>query len=63
MVPQGTDDRYGDEEAKRRFEAALRGARVASPKPMKDFIGKGKRATARAKSRVKTTAQSGPKSP
>jgi hypothetical protein len=56
-------DTYSDEEAKRRFEAALRGARLASPTPMKDFIGKSKRATTRAKSRVKKTAQSGPKSP
>lgn len=45
------DGQYSKEEAKRRFEAALRGARLASPTPMKDIVGKGH------KSRVKKTAQ------
>ena len=31
------DDQYGEEETKRRFEAALRGARLAAPQPMKDI--------------------------
>jgi hypothetical protein len=51
------DERYSDEEAKRRFETALRGASVAAPMPMKDIVGKGR------KSRVKKTVQAKPKSP
>jgi hypothetical protein len=30
------DEQYSDEEAQRRFEAALRGARLATPQPVKD---------------------------
>ena len=30
-------DQYGEEESTRRFEAALRGARAATPQPMKDI--------------------------
>jgi len=30
------DEQYTDEEAQRRFEAALRGARLATPQPVKD---------------------------
>ena len=48
--PKDGNETYSDEESKRRFEAALRGARLATPKPMSDFVGTGKRATARAKS-------------
>ena len=29
-------DQFSDEEAKRRFEAALRGARITGHKPLKD---------------------------
>jgi len=53
-----SDDRtteFTEDEAKRRFEAALRGARIASPMPMKDIVGNGR------KSRVKKTAQAKPK--
>lgn len=32
-----TTDSFGKNEAKRRFEAALRGARVAEPQPMKSM--------------------------
>jgi hypothetical protein len=52
-----SDERYSDEEAKRRLENALRGARIAAPMPMKDIVGKGRR------SRVKKTPQAKPKSP
>jgi hypothetical protein len=45
------NEHYSDEEATGRFDAALRGARTASPTPMKDIVGKGH------KSRVKKTAQ------
>ena len=31
-----SDDQFSPEEVKHRFEAALRGARIAGPKPMKD---------------------------
>jgi hypothetical protein len=34
---------YGDEEAKRRFEATVRGARVAVPTPMKEIPPKRKK--------------------
>jgi hypothetical protein len=32
-----TEDQYNDQEAKRRFEAAVRGAFSTPPKPMKDI--------------------------
>jgi len=31
------DDRFDEQEAKRRFEAALRGARAVGPLPMKEL--------------------------
>jgi len=49
-------DKYSDEETQRRFEAALRGARIATPQPMKDIVGKGDY-------RIKKTARSKPKLP
>jgi hypothetical protein len=63
MRPKTTDDQYTEQETQRRFEASLRGARLATPHPMKDFIGKGERAAAKGKSRVKKTTQAKPKSP
>jgi hypothetical protein len=38
-VPREFDEKntYGEQEAKRRFEAALRGARAAAAHPMKDI--------------------------
>jgi hypothetical protein len=33
----GDSDQYSDEEAQRRFEAALRGAREVGHEPMKDI--------------------------
>jgi hypothetical protein len=53
-----TEDQYDDEETKRRFEAALRGSRLAPQQPMKEIVGGGKGAALRSKSRVKKTAQS-----
>jgi hypothetical protein len=35
--PKNQDDQYSDEEAKRRFEAALRGAREVGHEAMKDI--------------------------
>ena len=54
---------FDEEETKRRFEAALRGARLAAPHPMKDIIGKSERAVAKGKNRVKKTVQARPKAP
>jgi hypothetical protein len=34
------EDEYGSEESKRRFEAALKGARIAGHKPMESLIKK-----------------------
>lgn len=36
MGSKPTDENYSAEEAGRRLEAALRGARLAAPHPMKD---------------------------
>jgi hypothetical protein len=51
-----SDEQYSDEEAKRRFDAALRGARAAEPKPMKDIPPKRRE---KASSR-RTTKKKGP---
>ena len=40
MAKEKTEDRYGEQEAQRRFEAALRGARLAGHKPMKSITPK-----------------------
>jgi hypothetical protein len=40
MPSEPSDDQYSKREAKRRFEQALRGARIAGHKPMKDVVGK-----------------------
>jgi hypothetical protein len=37
MANSPKDDGYSDEETKRRFEAALRGARAVGHEPMKDI--------------------------
>jgi hypothetical protein len=44
MKPSKTkpDDQYSPEEAKKRMEAALRGARLAGHKPMEEIKGAGK---------------------
>jgi hypothetical protein len=55
MARDSVDQTFDDEEAERRFSAALRGARIAAPMPMKDIVGK------RRKSRVKKTVQAKPK--
>ena len=36
-MTKNRSDLYGPDEAQRRFEAALRGARAAEPQPMKDI--------------------------
>lgn len=40
MAMAKSDERYGKKEAQRRFEQALRGARIAGHKPMKDVLRK-----------------------
>jgi hypothetical protein len=40
MSPKQIDDQYSDEEARRRFEAALHGAREVGHEPMKDISPK-----------------------
>jgi hypothetical protein len=61
MEQDQNSDSYSDEEAKRRFEQALRGARVAGHKPMKDVAGKkpkrGKKSSTKSRQRKK---QGGP---
>jgi hypothetical protein len=61
VMSNSTPDCFDGDEAQRRFEAALRGARAASPHKMSEFIGKDKRDRAIPKSRVKNTAQAKPK--
>jgi hypothetical protein len=48
-----SDDQYSDKEATQRMEDALRRALNTPPKPHSELVGKSKRASARAKSRVK----------
>jgi len=51
MGKPSADDRYDEKEAQRRFEAALRGARIAGHKPMIELTGeKRDRAEARPRS-------------
>jgi hypothetical protein len=45
MAKHSTPDKYSDEEAQRRFEAALRGAREVGHESMKDISPKTKAST------------------
>lgn len=63
MRKQKADDKYGDEEAQHRFEAALRGARAVGHETMKDIVGKSERAIAQRENRIRKAARSKPKSP
>jgi hypothetical protein len=45
------EDKYSEQEAKRRFEAALRGARLAEPRPMKEIPPKRAKAVSSQKKR------------
>jgi hypothetical protein len=56
-------DKFSDKEIERRRDAAIRRALNTPPKPLKEYVGKSKRAIAQRKSRVKKAAQSKPKSP
>jgi hypothetical protein len=46
-MAKSSDDKFDKKEAKARFEAALRGARVTGHKPMADIPKKKKTATAK----------------
>lgn len=48
------DNQYNKDEAQRRFEAALRGAFITPPKPMKDIPRK--RRAQKRKPKVKSSA-------
>jgi hypothetical protein len=62
IVNSKSDIRYTDEEIARRRDDAIRRALNTPPKPLKEFVGKSKRAIAQRKSRVRKSAQSEPKS-
>jgi hypothetical protein len=47
------EDQYSEQEAKRRFEAALRGARLATPQPMKEIPSKRAKAASARKTRAR----------
>jgi hypothetical protein len=55
-------EQYTEEEIARRRDDAIRRALNTPPKPLKEFVGKNKRAIAQRKSRVRKAAQSKPKS-
>ena len=42
LVTKRSDEQFDEAEAQRRFEAALRGARIAEAKPMRDMPRKDK---------------------
>jgi len=53
-MPEPKNDKYSEKESQARFEAALRGARIAGHKPMETLIKKkpkAKRATKKPKQR------------
>jgi len=54
MTGRKASSEYSEQEAQRRFEAALRGARLALPQPMKDIPSK--RPKVKRKRRTKTAA-------
>lgn len=53
MSDKSSDDQYSPEEAQRRMTNAIRRALNTPPTPHKEMVGKGKRAGAARKSRVK----------
>jgi len=50
-APKKEDDQFTPEETQRRFDAALRGARIAGHKPMKPSAPKRKRTTKKPRSK------------
>jgi hypothetical protein len=49
-------EKFRDEESKRRFEMALRGARLAGHKPMETLTAKKTKKTRKPKKKAKTSA-------
>jgi hypothetical protein len=67
-MPQGRESGLGpntqdftDEQIARRRDDAIRRALNTPPKPLKEIVGKSKRAIAQRKSRIKKAVQSKPK--
>ncbi len=58
-----SDDQYTEEETARRRDDAIRRALNTPPRPLKEFVGKSKRAKAQLESLLKKAARSKPKSP
>ena len=52
-MPKKAEDQYSDDEAKKRFVAALHGARIAGHKPMESLIKKKPKAKKAAKKQAK----------
>jgi hypothetical protein len=55
------DETYSEAETARRRDDAIRRALNTPPKPLKEYIGKSKRAIAQRKRRIKKAVQSNPK--
>jgi hypothetical protein len=53
---QKPDDQYSPEETQKRMEAALRGARIAGPRPMESLIKKKPKASRTLKKTAKKRA-------
>jgi predicted oxidoreductase len=53
MSDKSSDDQYSPDETERRMTDAIRRALNTPPKPHKEMVGKGERASTTPKSRVK----------
>jgi len=58
-----SSDQFDEKEIARRRDAAIRRALNTPPKPLKEYVGKSKRAIAQRKRRIKKAVQSKPKLP
>jgi len=61
-ITKSPNEQFSDEEIARRRDAAIRRALNTPPKPLKEYVGKSKRAIAQRKRRIKKAVQSNPKS-
>jgi hypothetical protein len=55
-------DKFSDKEIERRRDEAIRRALNTPPKPLREYVGKSKRAIAQRNRRIKKAVQSNPKS-
>jgi hypothetical protein len=62
VITKPPSEQFSDEEIARRRDDAIHRAMNTPPKPLKEFVGKSKRAIAQRKNRVRKAAQSKPKS-